>query len=327
MRCLVRAESWPIAGGFRIARGARGVAEVIVVELECRGQVGRGECVPYARYGESPTSVRAAIESIMSGMQEPPSREWIQEALAPGAARNAIDCALWDLESKQAGRPAWELAGRARAPAPVRTMRTVSIDTPEKMAEAARRLARAPVLKVKVDGGDDLARLRAVHESVPNAELVVDANEAWNETQLERWLPELGRLGVVVLEQPLPAGRDQALAAMQGPVPLCADESFHDRSSFANVRGRYDLVNVKLDKAGGLTEALACMREAAAQGFGTMVGCMVATSLAIAPALLLEGADYADLDGALLLERDRAGARYDAATSTLHPAPSLWGGV
>ena len=325
MRCLVRAESWPIAGEFRIARGARGAAQVVVVELACRGRVGRGECVPYARYGESQESVRAAIESTLAGMQELPSRAWVQEALAPGAARNAIDCALWDLESKQTGQSAWELAGLGQAPAPMRTMRTVSVDAPEKMAEAARSLARAQVLKVKVDGGDDLARLRAVHESVPDAKLVVDPNEGWNETQLERWLPELAALGVVVLEQPLPADRDRALAAMRGQVPLCADESFHDRSSFAHVRGRYDLVNVKLDKAGGLTEALACMREATAQGFGTMVGCMVATSLAVAPALLLEGADYVDLDGPLLLERDRAGARHDAATGTLHAAPSLWG--
>lgn len=328
MRALVRAESWPIAGGFRIARGARTKAEVVILELEVEGLIGRSECVPYGRYGESVKSVQKAIEAVFEGLTEPPSRETIHTTMPTGAARNAVDCALWDLEAKRMGRPAWELIGLSSEPPAVRTMRTVSVDSPDAMGEAAAKLAHAAVLKVKVDGGPDLERISAVHEATPQSALVIDANESWTEKQLAGWLPRLSAIGVTALEQPLPAGEDAALSAMRGVVPFCADETFHDRRSFPAVEGRYDIVNIKLDKTGGLTEALSSLREAEARGFGTMVGCMVSTSLAVAPALLLASqAEYVDLDGPLLLERDREGATHEDETSLLHPSAAIWGGA
>jgi len=328
VRALVRAESWPIAGGFRIARGARTEAEVVVLELEVDDQIGRSECVPYGRYGESVQSVQKAIESAFEGLAEPPNRETIHTTMPPGAARNAVDCALWDLEAKRTGRAVWELMGLSTEPSAARTMRTVSVGSPDAMGEAAAKLAHAAALKVKVDGGPDLERIVAVHEAAPRSALVVDANESWTETQLATWLPKLSAIGVTVLEQPLPAGEDAALSAMRGVVPFCADETFHDRRSFAAVEGRYDIVNIKLDKTGGLTEALSIMREAKVRGLRTMVGCMVSTSLAVAPALLLATqAEYVDLDGPLLLERDREGATHEDGASLLRPLAAIWGGA
>ena len=325
MRTLVRAESWPIRGGFRIARGARSAAEVVVVELYDDGRVGRGECVPYARYGESIDSVRSEIELAGPGLQSSSARQYVLK-MAAGAARNAIDCALWDLEAKRAGRPVWELAGLRGPPSDVRTIRTVSVDTAEKMRAVASKLADAPVIKVKVDGGADLDRIAAVQEAAPKAKLVIDANEAWSVDQLARWLPQLPKLGVAVVEQPLPADDDATLAEMEHAVPICADESFHDRRSFARIRGRYDMVNIKLDKAGGLSEALYCAEQAGRMNLRVMVGCMVSTSLAIEPALLLAAnAEYVDLDGPLLLERDREGALHDRAAGLLRPSSSIWG--
>lgn len=326
MRAFVRTESWPIAGGFRLARGARSAAELVVLELEQDGLRGRGECVPYPRYGESVASVWQAIEAACASMGERPSREALQTAMPAGAARNAVDCALWDLESKRTGTPVWQLVGLRRAPAPLRTMRTVSVDTPERMERAAQRWADPRVLKLKVDGGDDMARIAAVHRAAPSAALVVDANESWSAEQLRRWLPELAGLGVELLEQPLPAGRDGALSELRGSVPFCADESFHDRQSFEEIAGRYDVVNIKLDKTGGLTEAIRCASEARARSMQIMLGCMVCTSLGIEPALLLaQDADHVDLDGALLLERDRDGAASDPLTGELRSSPVLWG--
>ena len=326
MQAVVRAESWPIRGGFRIARGARSTAEVLVVELYDGGAVGRGECVPYARYGESLDSVGALLEATTKGLERSAAAEHIA-ALPAGAARNALDCALWDLRGKLAGAPVWKLAGLGSAAAAVSTMRTVSVDSPEAMAKVARGLLHARVIKVKVDGGPDLERLAAVHAAAPSARLVVDANESWSIEQTRAWLPALPELGVAVLEQPLPAGADDALRSLDRAVPICADESFHDRGSLSEIRGGYDLVNVKLDKAGGLTEALACVREARNQGLPFMVGCMVSSSLAIEPALLLAGgAAYVDLDGALLLESDREGARHERETGLIRPSPSIWGG-
>ena len=325
MRALVRAESWPIRGGFRIARGARAAAEVVVVELHDGQCVGRGECVPYARYGESIDSVRSEIETACRGLRGPSARKRLL-TMPAGAARNAIDCALWDLEAKRAGKPTWELVGLRDPPADVRTMRTVSVDTVDKMRAAAEQLADPRVIKVKVDGGEDLDRIAAVHEAAPNAELVIDANEGWSVDQLGEWLPQLAKLGVAVVEQPLPAGDDAALAGLEAAVPICADESFHDRRSFANVEGRYDMVNIKLDKAGGLSEALHCIEEAGRLGVRVMVGCMVSTSLAIEPALLLTAeAEYVDLDGPLLLETDREGARHDRDAGVLRRSSSIWG--
>ncbi|MDH3656392.1 MAG: dipeptide epimerase [Myxococcales bacterium] len=328
MRALVRAESWPIAGGFRIARGARTTAEVVVLELEAEGQIGRSECVPYGRYGESVQSVLQSIESVFEGLADPPTRETIHTTMPPGAARNAVDCALWDLEAKRTSRAVWELIGLSGEPSAVRTMRTVSVDSPEAMGEAAAKLAHATMLKVKVDGGPDLERIVAVREAAPRCALVIDANESWTEQQLTAWLPELEAIGVTVLEQPLPAGKDGALSTMRGVVPLCADESFHDRRSFSTVEGRYDIVNVKLDKTGGLTEALSTVREAEVRGVGAMVGCMVSTSLAVAPALLLAAqAEYVDLDAPLLLARDREGAMHESETSLLRASAAIWGGA
>jgi len=298
---------------------------VIVTELHEDGHVGRSECVPYARYGESVDSVRSEIEALIRGLSGSEAREQVIQ-MAAGAARNAIDCALWDLEAKRAGVPVWKLAG-FEGPAPeVRTMRTLSVDAVEKMGADAERLADAPVIKVKVDGGDDLDRIAAVHDAAPDAELVVDANESWSAEQLRRWMPRLRELGVVVVEQPLRADDDAALVGFERRVPICADESFHDRRSFAEVEGRYDMVNVKLDKAGGLTEALFCVREARRVGLRVMVGCMVSTSLAIEPALLLTaGAAYVDLDGPLLLDSDREGSLHDRERGLLRASSVIWG--
>jgi L-alanine-DL-glutamate epimerase-like enolase superfamily enzyme len=327
MEARVRAESWPIRGGFRIARGARAAADLVVVELHREDAVGRGECVPYRRYGETVESVISAIKSTALLLSGPDPRAALQR-FPRGAARNALDCALWDLEAKMSGRPVWKLAGLPAEPQAVGTMRTVSVDTPEQMHAAAGALCGATVIKVKVDGGPDLERVEAVHAAAPNAELVVDANEAWTLEQTATWMPELRRLGVVVLEQPLAAERDAALSHLERAVPICADESFHDRASFDRVRDGYDMVNIKLDKAGGLTEALACASEAGRFGLSVMVGCMVSTSLAIEPALLTaQRAAYVDLDGPLLLEADRPGAQHDRASGLLRPSPGVWGGT
>jgi L-alanine-DL-glutamate epimerase-like enolase superfamily enzyme len=325
MRAVVRAESWPIRGGFRIARGARRTAEVVVVELHDSGLVGRGECVPYARYGESVDSVCESIEAAWPALEGGGARGQLQR-MSPGAARNALDCARWDLESKRTLTPVWKLLGLAAPPKATRTMRTVSVGAPEDMKKAAEQLASASTIKVKVDGGPDLERIAAVHEAAPGASLVVDPNESWSDAQLAKWLPELTRHGVVVLEQPLPASHDGALIGLQSPIPICADESFHDAGCFAGVADRYDMINVKLDKAGGLSEALRCVEEAKGRGLGLMIGCMVSTSLAVEPALLLTAeADYVDLDGPLLLEADREGALHDAEAGVLVPSPSIWG--
>jgi len=298
---------------------------VLVLELADGGQVGRGECVPYARYGESIDSVSAEIETACRSLQRARAREQLGTMQA-GAARNAIDCALWDLEAKQTGTAVWQLAGLGSPPGAVHSMRTVSVDSAERMKKAAAELAWARVIKVKVDGGPDMDRISAVHEGAPDASLVIDANEAWSAEQLQAWLPLCPNLGVVLLEQPLPADNDSALDGLPHSVPICADESFHDRRSFSRIRGRYEMVNIKLDKTGGLSEALYCVGEAQRLGLQLMVGCMVSTSLAIEPALLLVSeAKYVDLDGPLLLERDREGALHDKDTSLLRPSGSIWG--
>jgi L-alanine-DL-glutamate epimerase-like enolase superfamily enzyme len=328
MKAVVRAESWPIRGGFRIARGARNAAEVVVVELHHDGVMGRAECVPYARYGESIDTVRALIETSVRALRAETARSQIQ-SMPAGAARNALDCALWDWEAQASETPAWALAGLPAAPGPVRTMRTISVASPGEMSEAAKVLATAEVIKVKVDGGPDLERIAAVHEAAPNARLVVDPNEGWSIEQTAAWLPTLADLGVAVLEQPLPAGDDEALDAIgERAVPICADESFHDRGSFARVTGRYDMINLKLDKSGGLTEALLCAEQAKRSAIPIMVGCMVSSSLAVEPALLLTpGAAFVDLDGPLLLELDRDDALHDRDAGVLRPSPSIWGGA
>jgi L-alanine-DL-glutamate epimerase-like enolase superfamily enzyme len=277
--------------------------------------------VPYARYGEDEAGVLAALAGLPDGM----GRLALQEALPPGAARNAADCALWHLEARRAGVPVWRLAGLA-APGPLVTAFTLSLDAPDAMEARARANAHRPVLKIKLGGEGDMARLEAVRRGAPAARLIVDANEGWTADLYAALAPHLVALGVALVEQPLPAGQDGALAAMARPLPVCADESCHTRDGLAGLRDRYDMVNVKLDKAGGLTEALALVKEARALGFGVMVGCMLGTSLAMAPAVLAaQGADWVDLDGPLLLAQDRAERlRYEG--STVHPPQSaLWG--
>ncbi len=329
-RLSVNHESWPLRGSFTISRGTRTTAEIVVVELSlgnADGRVasGRGECVPYARYGESIVGVVAAIESLRPRIEDGLDRRGLQQALPAGAARNALDCAFWDLEAKRAGRPVWALLGLS-APAPVTTAFTLSLDTPEAMGRAAAENAARPLLKLKLSGPDDLARIEAVRENAPAARLIVDANEGWSLDDYVELAPKLAGLGVDLIEQPLPAGKDAALAGKPRPVPVCADESCHDSASLAGLAGLYDAVNIKLDKTGGLTEALELKDAAGAQGYEIMVGCMLATSLAMAPATLVaQGARFVDLDGPLLLDRDRAeGLNYE--DSLLHPPePALWG--
>ena len=324
-RLTVRLETWPLASAFRISRGAKTEAHVVVAEIADGAHTGRGEAVPYPRYDETPEGTRAGIEGLRAAVADGLAREALQGALPPGAARNALDCALWDLEAKQADQPAWALAG-LEAPQPCVTAVTLSLDTPEKMGEAAARYAHLPLLKLKVTGEGDLARIQAVRGNAPGARLIVDANEGWTVPMLEEFLPPFAALGVEMVEQPLPAADDAALEGRQFAVPLCADESCHTRDDLTRLADRYPMVNIKLDKTGGLTEALALAKEARAMGFDIMVGSMVGTSLAMAPAVLLAGfADYVDLDGPLLLARDRTpGLSYDGAVMA-PPEPVLWG--
>jgi L-alanine-DL-glutamate epimerase-like enolase superfamily enzyme len=320
----VRAESWPIAGAFTISRGAKHAAEVVVVEVEGSGTVGRGECVPYARYGESVAAVIAEITETARTAGGRLSRETLAEALAPGAARNALDCALWDYEAKATGVQVHALAGIDPLK-PVLTAYTIGLGTPEKMAAKAASCGH-PLLKLKLDGDGDEARLRAVRAAVPGARLIVDANEAWRADQLSAQFNACAEAGVELVEQPLPAGEDAALAEVARSVPVCADESAHACDGLAALRARYDAVNIKLDKTGGLSEALAMRAAARRRGFRVMVGCMVGTSLAMAPALLVaQGADWADLDGPLLLAQDRDPGLAFAGALIHPPPPALWG--
>lgn len=326
MRCLeVRAERWPLAQAFVISRGAKTEADVVVAEVRDGAYRGRGEATPYARYGETMEGVVAELEATAARVEAGLDRAALQVLLPAGAARNALDCALWDLQAKQAGRRAWELAGRARLD-PVKTCFTLSLGTPAAMAEVARANARRPMLKLKIGGPDDLDAVIAVRDAAPRARLVVDANEALRFDDLMRLAPEFARLDVRLLEQPLPAGQDDALEGYASPVPLCADESLHTRAELAACASRYAFVNVKLDKAGGLTEALALVGEARARGLGLMVGCMVATSLAMAPAMILaQGAEVVDLDGPLLLARDREPGLTITGSLIEPPPAALWG--
>nr|WP_218054405.1 N-acetyl-D-Glu racemase DgcA [Phenylobacterium immobile] len=320
-----RAESWPIRGAFVISRGAKTTAEVLVVEIAQEADVGRGEAVAYARYGETLDSALQQIESLRSQIEAGMDRAQLQLALPAGAARNAIDCALWDLAAKQAGVRAWTLAGFPRLD-PVKTCFTISLGEPQVMAEQARLEARRPMLKIKIGGADDLDRLVAVRAAAPRSRLIVDANEAFDWPTFQALAPELARLDVKLVEQPMPAGADEALAAYAGSVPICADESVRTTADLAACVGRYAMVNIKLDKAGGLTEALQMVGAARAMGFEIMAGCMVATSLAMAPALLVaQGAAAVDLDGPLLLERDRTPGLTFQGSAILPPPTELWG--
>jgi L-alanine-DL-glutamate epimerase-like enolase superfamily enzyme len=322
----VTSERWPIAGAFTISRGSKTEAVVVVAEVSDGVYLGRGECVPYARYDETVDGVQAAISALAPQIAAGLDRAGLQRALPAGAARNALDCALWDLAAKRAGRPVHALAGLPPPHALV-TAYTISLDAPAAMAAAAAKASSRPLLKVKLGrDNDDPVRIRAVRAAAPRAELIVDANEGWTSANLAANVAACAAAGVTLIEQPLPAADDAALADLRAPVAICADESVHDRASLARLVGKYQAVNLKLDKTGGLTEALALAVEAQRLGLTLMVGCMISTSLAIAPALLVaQQARVVDLDGALLLARDRPhGLRYDAAQ--VHPAaPTLWG--
>jgi L-alanine-DL-glutamate epimerase-like enolase superfamily enzyme len=310
----VRVERWPIAGAFTISRGAKTEAVVVVAELSDGESRGRGEAVPYTRYGETVEGVTAAIEAMAAPIAGGLDREALQRAMPPGAARNALDCAFWDLAAKRAGRPVHELLG-VLAPAPLVTAYTISLGSAQTMAAAAAAAADRPLLKIKLGRADDRERIVAVRRAAPHCQLIVDANEGWTPQHLADHFAACAEAHVAMIEQPLPAGHDEALADLARSVPVCADESAHARDSLAALGDKYDAVNIKLDKAGGLTEAMAMAKEADALGLTLMVGCMVSTSLALAPAMLVaQGAAVVDLDGPLLLARDRAdGLRYDGS--------------
>jgi len=321
----VSAESWPIRGSFTISRGSKNKVDVVVVELSENGFLGYGECVPYARYGESIESVTAQLEALKDDLKNGLDRLALQSKIPAGAARNALDCAFWDLEAKKTDSTAWKLAGLDTV-APLTTAYTLSLDTPENMRAAAIENAYRPLLKLKLGGEGDLDRVQAVREGAPNARIIVDANEGWTSEVYEQLVPELVALNVEMIEQPFPADEDEALRSLDRPITICADESCHDRESLAEIKGKYDMINIKLDKTGGLTEALAMRELAEAQGLSIMVGCMLATSLAMAPAVLVaQGVSIVDLDGPLLLDKDREyGLKYEQSYA-YPPEPQLWG--
>jgi L-alanine-DL-glutamate epimerase-like enolase superfamily enzyme len=323
---MVRTENWPIAGTFSISRGAKTEATVVLAELSDGRHKGRGECVPYRRYGETMAGVMRALSEMCDKLALGFDRTRLQQVMPPGAARNALDCAFWDLEAKRAGIPAHAIAGLP-TPRPLTTAYTITLNTPVAMADAARAVADRKLLKVKLGGrAGDPERVAAVRRAAPNCELIADANEGWNAENLAENLAACADAGVALVEQPVPADHDTVLATMARPIPVCADESAHDRASLPGLVGRYDAVNIKLDKAGGLTEALAMAAEAERLGFRLMVGCMVATSLSMAPAVLLaQGAQVVDLDGALLLAKDRPGGLRYEGSLVYPPAPALWG--
>jgi L-alanine-DL-glutamate epimerase-like enolase superfamily enzyme len=321
MDIKVTRDVFQLAQIFTISRGSRTQAEVLTVRITDGDHVGIGECVPYARYGESLESVTAEI----MGLPDDVTRDGLQGLLPAGAARNAVDCALWDLAAKQAGKRVWDLLGVA-APRPEITAYTLSLDTPEKMQAQAVENAFRPLLKIKLGTPDDMARLEAVRRGASTSRIIVDANEGWTADVYAELAPHLLRLGVLMVEQPLPAGEDNMLAEIARPLPVCADESCHDRSSLPGLKGKYDMVNIKLDKTGGLTEALALKEESIAQGYDVMVGCMVGSSLAMAPAVLLaQGVAFTDLDGPLLLAEDRGTSLTFDDAGVHAPAIALWG--
>lgn len=321
MRIEVTADVFRLAEVFTISRGSRTEARVLSVRVTQDDITGWGECVPYARYGETLDSVTAQI----MGLPDAVTRESLQQLLPAGAARNAVDCALWDLAAKQAGKRVWDLLGLP-APKPEITAYTLSLDTPAKMQAQAARNAHRPLLKIKLGTADDMARLEAVRRGAPDVTIIVDANEGWTAEVYADLAPHLMRLGVAMVEQPLPAGDDGMLAEIARPLPVCADEACHDRASLSALEGKYDMINIKLDKTGGLTEALALRDAGLAAGHAVMIGCMVGSSLAMAPATILaQGAAFTDLDGPLLLAEDRDEPLIFDAAGVHPPDAKLWG--
>lgn len=319
MRIEVTRDVFRLAQVFTISRGSRTQADVLTVSVTIGGVRGRGECVPYARYGETLDSVTAQIEGFTGAWADLPG------ALPAGAARNALDCAFWDHAAKAAGVRVWDLL-KLPAPRPEITAYTLSLDTPDAMQVQAAQNAARPLLKIKLGTPDDMARLEAVRRGAPDSRIIVDANEGWSAEVYADLAPHLIRLGVQMVEQPMPAGADDMLGEIARPLPVCADESCHDCTSLPALRGKYDMVNIKLDKTGGLTEALALKGDSIAQGYGVMVGCMVGSSLAMAPATILaQGVAFTDLDGPLLLAEDRAEPLIFDAAGVHAPTAGLWG--
>lgn len=325
MRLEARIERWPLAGAFVISRGAKIHVEVVAVTVEAGGARGRGEGTPIYYHGETAEGVLAQVEAVRPALEQGLDRAGLLQALPRGAARNALDAALWDWEAKRSGVPAWRLAGLA-VPAPLLTALTISLGSPERMEADARAAARLPLLKLKLAGEGDCERVAAVRRGAPDARLIVDANEAWTGRDVAAEAAALVPFGVELIEQPVRAGEDVLLDGVASPIPLCADESCQDRADLDRCRGRYRAINIKLDKCGGLTEALALRDAARAQGFAVMVGCMLGTSLGIAPATLAAaGAEWIDLDAPLLLAKDRPHG-LTAERGLLSPAaPALWG--
>jgi L-Ala-D/L-Glu epimerase / N-acetyl-D-glutamate racemase len=324
MQIEARGEIWPLKEVFRISRGSRTEARVVVVTVTDGEHVGRGEGVPLARYNQNTASVLAQIESING--EKNLDRDKLQRSLPAGAARNALDCALWDLEAKISGKRVWELANIPIVPE-IETSFTISLETSEKMAAAARAATNAPILKLKL-GGDslDLARVQAVRDAAPNARLLIDANESWSPTHYENVVPSFRQCGIALIEQPFPADADEVLQTLDHPIPVCADESCHTSADLPRLKNRYEIINVKLDKTGGLTEAMRLCKRARESGFKLLIGCMVCTSLGIAPArLLTSAANYVDLDGPLLLAGDRDHSVPYANGRIGIPPRELWG--
>ncbi|HEV2100892.1 MAG TPA: N-acetyl-D-Glu racemase DgcA [Stellaceae bacterium] len=324
-RLTITRRGWALARPITTAHGVETTADVVIAEISDGDSRGRGECVPVTRYGESIDSVVAALDAMKGAVFSGLERETLQRALPPGAARNALDCAFWDIDAKRAYRSVAELAGLG-ALAPVATAFTLARDTPEKMAELAAANRARPLLKLKLGGEGDIARVRAVRDAAPASRLIVDADEGWSEAQLSEFMPVLADLRVELIEQPLPADADDALTRVAHSIPLCADESCRTLADLDRLDRKYEAINIKLDKAGGLTEALALAAEAKRRGLRVMVGGMVGTSLGVAPALLVaQQAEIVDLDGPLLLASDRVpGLRYDG--TMIHPPdPTFWG--
>ncbi|MDG3085756.1 dipeptide epimerase [Vibrio hannami] len=324
MKLKLSTNSWPIRGSFTISRGSKTQVDVIVVELEQNGIIGRGECVPYGRYNESIESVLAELESIQASVESGVNQKEIQSLLPSGAARNALDCAYWDLKCKSKGISIWD--SLSITPEPLVTAYTLSLDTPENMEQAAIENAHRPLLKLKLGGKEDLDRVKAVRRGAPDSDIILDANEAWDANIYQALIPELVKLGVSMIEQPFPADKDDVLLKLPRPIPICADESCHDRKSLAQIIDRYEMINIKIDKTGGLTEALALKQEAEQAGLQVMVGCMLASSLSMAPAFVVaQGAQIVDLDGPLLLSQDiKHGFKFEQ-NRMLPFTPALWG--
>ncbi|MEL6244091.1 MAG: N-acetyl-D-Glu racemase DgcA [Pseudomonadota bacterium] len=324
LRLDVSAVSFPLRTAFSISRGSKTCAETVQVTVSDGDIRARGESTPYARYGETVDSVIAGIEAVRAQIESGLTRHALQDAMPAGAARAAIDAALWDLEAKSAGEPVWALAGLPE-PEPAETAYTIVLDTPDAMAEAARQ-APGTILKLKLGGPEDLLRVEAVHAARPDAKLVLDGNEGLEPEAFPKIAARASKLGVVLIEQPFREGRDSALIRRAVPIAICADESAHTAADIETLARAYDVVNIKLDKTGGLTEAIRMTREARRAGMGVMVGCMVSSSLSMAPAMMLSGlADLIDLDGPLWLDADiEDGLAYEGARVS-PPSPALWG--